>query len=172
MMLDTERLVIRSFRSDEVEKVYQLDSNYKVMKYITEGITLSKSESKKRLCSFIENYQQNDRLGVWLVELKDKKEFIGRASLLKNEDLNIIEIGYRLLPEFWGKGYASEVIESLSIYVKKKLKIDKLHAMTYPENIASKKLLEKMNFSFSREVSTFVPIPNKNILADLYFRDL
>ncbi len=77
---------------------------------------------------------------------KATEVFIGRAGLVHldyNDQQPDIEIGYDLLKAYWGKGYATELAKALIDWGFKRLSIDRIVAVTRPNNILSQKVLQK-----------------------------
>jgi RimJ/RimL family protein N-acetyltransferase len=77
--------------------------------------------------------------------------FIGRAGLLYfayDENQSDIEIGYRLHKDFWGKGYGTELVKALINWGFEHLSVNKLVAVINPDNIRSRRVLEKSGMHY------------------------
>lgn len=146
-MLETERLRFRIFDSKyETELEELFCSNDLVMKTTLKGRVFTREEFKKVLKEdFIRS--ENDKTGFWCLTSKSEDKLIGISGLLKRNDLNEIyyEFGFILKENYWGKGLATEIGAFWIKYGKEKLHLAKLVATVSPENIASKKVLEKLN---------------------------
>lgn len=88
--------------------------------------------------------------GHFMVIDKSTSKNIGHAKLVMTES-NQAEIGYLLLPEYWKKGYGSEIAETLVNRSKMIAEIEFLIAIIDPENVASRKILENQGFLFDYE---------------------
>ncbi|WP_238327973.1 GNAT family N-acetyltransferase [Paenibacillus gorillae] len=66
-----------------------------------------------------------------------------------------IEVSYEFLPDWWGNGYASEVIAMVLDYALNELHISKIIAETQTANIASCRLLEKVGMNLERTVQRY-----------------
>jgi ribosomal-protein-alanine N-acetyltransferase len=77
-------------------------------------------------------------------------EVISEAKILANKEV-IYELGFHLLPEFWGKGYGKETAQTVIKYAFETLKADILFAGHNPANVASKSLLEKIGFQYDHD---------------------
>jgi len=86
--------------------------------------------------------------GLFLVQLQDPVVPIGICGLLKRDSHPDVEIGFAYLPEFRGKGYALEAAAAVLNFAQQSLRLDRLTALTAPDNHASMKLLEKLGFEF------------------------
>ncbi|WP_240904059.1 GNAT family N-acetyltransferase [Bacillus sp. N1-1] len=98
----------------------------------------------------------------WTVFLKESQEFIGIVFLDTYHDGVKTEVGYQFLPEFWGRGYAREVVTRVIEYGFSELNLDEIVAETQTRNTASCSLLQKVGMTrgdqlerFGEEQSTF-----------------
>jgi RimJ/RimL family protein N-acetyltransferase len=106
--------------------------------------------------------------GLSLVELKESLQPIGMCGLLKRAGLDHPDIGFAFLPEFTGKGYASEVAAATLSHAKNVLNQKLILAITVPENKSSIKLLGKINMIFCKPVK----LPNQNSELLLYSNEI
>ncbi|MDQ2863884.1 MAG: GNAT family N-acetyltransferase, partial [Bacteroidota bacterium] len=89
-------------------------------------------------------------LGRWAIHTKSDYEFIGWCGLKFIEETGIIDLGYRILKNAWGNGYATETAQYTLIYGLRDLNIKTITGMAHVENIASIKILEKIGMKFNR----------------------
>jgi [ribosomal protein S5]-alanine N-acetyltransferase len=90
--------------------------------------------------------------GRWACEYKASGEVIGFAGLKFLEDLREVDLGYRLLPAYWGLGLATEACRAVVEYGRSHLHIDEIIGLVDPANRASARVLEKLDFTFIRVV--------------------
>ena len=90
--------------------------------------------------------------GLYLVELKEDGIPIGMCGLVKRDSLPDVDVGFAFLPAFWSKGYAFEAAAAVKAYGKDVLGIDRLLAITNPDNESSIRLLEKIGLKFERMI--------------------
>ncbi|SFP67957.1 GNAT family N-acetyltransferase [Parafilimonas terrae] len=127
---------------------FRVNGNEEVMQHIRKALT--RTESDKFLEENIQFYKQNPRLGRWCVMEKATNCFVGSFALvyLPFEDEKYkIQIGYALVPDAWGKGYATELTMAGINYYFANQASKTLHAITTLENDASKKVLLKCGFT-------------------------
>jgi len=113
--IETNNLILREFRDTDAEGIFKLDSDREVHKYLGNNPIKTMEEAEKIISFFHLQYKERGIGRLACVE-KSSGKFIGWAGLKLNlgekEILNgytdFIDIGYRLLPNFWGKGYATE----------------------------------------------------------------
>jgi [ribosomal protein S5]-alanine N-acetyltransferase len=150
MQLQSERLRYEKFTPTHFDNYYRLVSKTEVMQYIS-GAALDPAGALDRFSVALAADRMRKDMGFLAVFEKETNEFVGLGKIVPFEE-DFTEIGYALLPEFWGKGYASEITERLITYARGLGSIKSLIALVMPENIASVKVLTKHKFSFLREV--------------------
>lgn len=93
-----------------------------------------------------------DGFGSWVWFHKESGRFIGRAGLRRVdiEGKSVIEVGYVLLPDFWGKGFATEIATTIIEIAFEYLKVKELVSYTAITNTASQRVMEKSGFIFTR----------------------
>lgn len=136
----TEHFVLTKMTARDGEKYFRLSNNANVMKFVT-GYSLTRMESDKMLAEFLDEYGMDTYLGRYLVEDRHSGELIGAAKLDKIG--SAIEIGYRVMEEFWGKGVATEIATGLIRFAKNVLNARDVIAYVNVENAASIRVLEK-----------------------------
>ena len=95
--------------------------------------------------------------GRWACVDKASGEVIGFAGLKYLEELQGTDLGYRLLPSYWGRGLATEAALASIDYGFQQLRLPRLLGLVDPENTRSVRVLEKTGFLFDRmlEYRTF-----------------
>jgi RimJ/RimL family protein N-acetyltransferase len=105
-----------------------------------------------------ENYIRNGPLemcerlgfGLYLVETRAGAEPIGLCGLIKRDTLDDVDLGFALLPRFWGRQYAFESASAALSHGRNVLGISRIVAITSPDNHRSVNLLERLGFRFER----------------------
>ncbi|MGA9212045.1 GNAT family N-acetyltransferase [Kaistella sp.] len=158
IFIETTRLILREIIFEDVERIFLLDSNQDVMKYIGVKPVTKLEESEETINKIRKQYQENG-IARWAVIEKESNLLIGWSGLkLSTEPLNgfrnVYELGYRFLPEFWGKGYATESGRAVLEYGFNKMNLDKIYACADIQNVDSNKILkDKLGFE---EQGTFI----------------
>ena len=146
----TERLILRKLTLDDVDNIFLLDSNPDVMKYVGAPTTTSKEESKILVENILNQYEKNGTGRLAVIE-KETNQFIGWSGIkLLTDEVNgfknVYELGYRFLPEFWGKGYATESARASLDLGFNQLNAEKIYAYADVENQSSNYILTKLGF--------------------------
>ncbi|MEM4263283.1 MAG: GNAT family protein [Candidatus Woesearchaeota archaeon] len=94
-----------------------------------------------------ENIKEKRGYELGIVLKESKKEVIGGMGICKiDKEHDSAEVGYWLGKKYWGKGITSEALELLMGFAFDELKLHRLYANTFIENIASQRVLEKAGF--------------------------
>lgn len=150
--IETERLILRELQLEDVEGMYTLDSNPEVHLYLGNNPISSKQQALDVIQLVRQQYIDNG-IGRWAVIEKASGEFIGWSGLKyiteeENNHINYYDVGYRLIPSFWGKGYATESAQAVLQYGFENLNIDKIIGAAHEENTKSRRALEKCGLRF------------------------
>lgn len=95
---------------------------------------------------------RNFGFGMYRIEAKASGQTLGVCGLMKRQALDDVDLGYALLPEFCGLGYAVEAAAAVLAHARSALGLARIVAITDPDNQASIRLLEKLGFRFERMV--------------------
>jgi ribosomal-protein-alanine N-acetyltransferase len=145
--LYTERLILRRLTENDVETIFKLRSNPKLMKYIPRPLVKTMDDAKGHF-EMIENKIENNEGINWGIALKEEPQkafgVIGHYRISPENHRS--EIGYMILDEYSGNGYVTEAIESVLDYGFNDLKLHSIEAVIDPENIGSERVLQKCGF--------------------------
>jgi RimJ/RimL family protein N-acetyltransferase len=108
--------------------------------------------TQERLQLHLTHWDQHG-FGWWIARDLATSAFVGRGGLrhLIVEDEPVIELGYGLMAEFWGRGLATELAaESVRIGFEV-LRFSELTCFTLPTNLGSRRVMEKVGFVYERD---------------------
>lgn len=147
---DTDRLQHRAFTVDDAEAFFSLNGNPEVMRFTGEPPMLSIDAAREAIV----NYPDFDTVGFgrWACVLKATHTVIGFCGLKRLPDLDEVDLGYRLLPEYWGRGLATEASAACLEFGFSTLGLDRIIGLVLPENLASIRVLEKVGMRPDGEV--------------------
>ncbi|RXJ04422.1 N-acetyltransferase [Anaerobacillus alkaliphilus] len=149
-MLETNRCVLSLIHKDDYEDVKKLYLDERVREYL--GGTVTEERVKGSFTSIIE---ADDGSLYFVAREKATKQFIGTVSLDTHHDGVSTEVSYQLLPEWWGAGYATEVVKEVIQYGFTELQLPELVAETQAANEASCRLLERLGMTVKENVQRF-----------------
>lgn len=144
----TDNLILRKFKEDDYQEMYDnWASNPNVANNAGWPVHKKIESTKKLVKTWVDEYQKENVFN-WIITLKDCKKAIGSITVV-SKDLNnrVCEIGYNIGEEFWNKGYGTEAIKSVLKYLFSLNLFDIITATCFDDNIASRRVLEKNNFT-------------------------
>ena len=146
MMKIGYRIEIRKFTEEDFQEYFMLVSNADIMAMIT-GRALEHEEAEKRFEKLLCGNKVHESFGSFMVFEKETGDFIGYGKMILDiESKTEAETGYMLFPEYWGKGYATEITKLLMEKAEETAVLMKITAIIDPENAASRNVLLKNGF--------------------------
>ncbi len=141
----TPRLLLRAMTPDDAEAFFRFNSHPEVMRYTGEPPMASIDAAREA----IEHYPDWDDPGYgrWGCVLRSEGSTaapIGFCGLKYLPETGEVDIGYRLLPEYWGQGLATEAARATLDYGFSTLRLSEIVAMVLPANASSIRVLEKL----------------------------
>nr|WP_294796279.1 GNAT family N-acetyltransferase [uncultured Mucilaginibacter sp.] len=150
-IIETSRLIIREITSNDLKGMFEIDSDAEVHRYLGNDLVKSIGESEK-IIAFIRQQYLDNGIGRWAMTEKESGNFMGWTGFkFISETINgqsgYYDLGYRMLPRYWGKGYATEGATACLKYGLEILNLKPIYAMANAENAASKNVLIKTGFT-------------------------
>jgi RimJ/RimL family protein N-acetyltransferase len=144
-MFETARLWLRRPRPADERELIALDSDPEVMQYV------GSPPGPRPHADTVDRVRQ--RIGAdhgsggwWVIEGKGDGVLHGLGLLLPMPDGDDLEVGYRLARRSWGQGIATEACTALVDHALIRLSLPRVVAVIYPDNAASRRVLEKVGF--------------------------
>lgn len=148
LLLETERLLIRPFRAEDLESFLAYRNDLEVARYQGWSVPYTREQAIEFINEM--KVKQAAVQGEWLqlaVELKATGALIGDWAIhIMKSDERQAYLGYTLAREHWGKGYAIEATQRVLAYLFEELHLHRIVAECDVENTASFKLLERVGF--------------------------
>ena len=151
--LRSDRLSFRRWSTADLSLAQSLWGDLEVSRFLG---ALSPEAVQQRLNLEIAN-ENKYHVQYWPMFFRSNEEFVGCAGLRPYcPEQQIFELGYHLRPHYWAQGLATEAAKVVINYAFQTLKVSALFAAHYPGNVASRHVLEKLGFRFTRE-ELYVP---------------
>lgn len=150
-ILETARLQVRESTLSDIPDFYRIYRSPSATAYM-EPLFEDPDMEKAYLQDYIRQVYGFYGFGIWTVLLKESGKVIGRAGLNIREGYDLPELGFVIDTAFQGQGVAFEVCSAILEYARKELDFHCIQAFVQKENLPSIKLLEKLGFTYSREV--------------------
>lgn len=163
-MIETERLLLRKFTLDDIEAYFRLNSNPDVIRYTGDPAFISLDDARRVLLSApLRDYEVHGYGRLACVE-KASGELIGFCGLKYLDDMDEVDLGYRFLPDYWGKGYATESSLAVMRYGRNVMGLERIVGFVHPDNAGSVRVLVKVGMKFERQIR----IADVSFDVDLY----
>jgi len=141
LLIETPRLIIRTFNPDEGDAYAALFSDPEVNEHLPKR---TEEENRKIFRETIDADATGAILSKWAIINKTDGDFIGMGLLrVFNDDSSTLEVGYALHKKYWGQGIGTELTRTLVDFGLKQPGVTTIVAVTTPTNISSQIVLEK-----------------------------
>jgi ribosomal-protein-alanine N-acetyltransferase len=150
MVLQTPRLILRPFAEDDLDDMAALMANENFMRFSLGAY------SRDQTATFLEKVRKRDRAGLpsqFGVVLRSDEQLLGYCGFFAQivDDVEELEIGYRLHPAHWGQGLATEAARAVRDHGFEELKLPRLISLIHPDNAASRRVAEKNGMTPEKE---------------------
>jgi ribosomal-protein-alanine N-acetyltransferase len=121
------------------------------------GATLGGPQTPEEVSASIERHVarwDQDGFGYWMFRARDTGAGVARGGLSRAHvgGRDEVEVGWSVMPERWGQGYATELGAAALDVAFRVLGVESVVSYTLPDNLASRRVMEKLGFSYEREV--------------------
>ena len=148
--LETERLVIREFMDDDAPELARAFADPEVLWWLTERFAVD--AARGWVARARDGYGRSG-MGLYAVCLRDGERLIGDCGLVVQtvESHALVEIGWHLERDSWGRGYATEAARAV-LTLAEELGVRRVHSLIVPDNVRSRRVAEKLGMSVERQV--------------------
>jgi ribosomal-protein-alanine N-acetyltransferase len=143
--LTTDRLLLRRWRDDDREPFARINADLRTMEFFPAPLSRAESDA---LLDRLEASIDRHGFGFWAVELRDSGELAGFTGLnvpaFEAPFTPAVEIGWRLAPEHWGRGYASEAARAALAFGFERAGAERIVSFTAVLNERSQRVMERI----------------------------
>jgi len=144
-VLTSDRLRLRQFNENDLDNVFKGLSHPDVIPYY--GISFKTKEATKEQMTWFADLEKNKKGLWWAVCSKEDNTFLGAGGLNDwSHEHKKAEIGFWLLPKFWGKGYMKEAMPVIVNHAFNQMGIHRIEGFVESENSNCKRAMSKLNF--------------------------
>jgi RimJ/RimL family protein N-acetyltransferase len=152
MIVETKRLLLRKITIEDAAFVLRLVNEPSFVSNIGDKGLKNLNDAERFILKGYWTNQEHSGYGMFLVELKGEGDSIGGCGLLYRKVLDVTDIGFAFLPEYWNRGFAYEAAAAILKYGHTTLEIKKIVGLTSADNLGSIKLLKKLGMDFEKTV--------------------
>jgi RimJ/RimL family protein N-acetyltransferase len=153
VFLQTRRMTLFEFAPEQALDLLRLGLEHRVAQHILDAPLNTLAEISGMLVHIERIYRERPGLGMWYAT--DRHGFLGKFSLMPSTEEGQVEIGTRLLPRAWGRGYALEGGAALCQHAFDRLGLPALIGLCVPDNRSVPPLLERLGFRADGQTTQF-----------------
>ena len=154
VILETDRLILRAWEITDLDDFFE----YASVEGVGEKAGWEHHKSKDKSLEILKMFMEEKK--IFAIVLKENQKAIGSIGIEElgeelDKDLDNLsgrELGYVLNKDYWNKGIMTEAVSKVVDYCFNTLKLNFLMASYFNHNIASKKVLENLNFKFYKDI--------------------
>jgi RimJ/RimL family protein N-acetyltransferase len=142
-VIRTERLLLRLWRDDDKPPYAALNADPQVRQYLQGTITRERSDA---FVDAIAEHWRRHGWGLWAVEVPGIASFVGHIGLWPADfgGRSMVEVGWRLAREHWGRGYATEGARAALRFGFETVGLPEIVSFTVPQNVRSLRVMERI----------------------------
>jgi len=141
--LQTERLLLRMFREDDLEPYATMCADPEVMRYLGDGKVLARPDVWRQIAMILGHWQLRG-YGLFALEEKATGALVGRAGFFEPEGWPGFELGWMLRRASWGQGYATEAARRLLAHAFTDMKRERVISLIRAANAPSIRVAERL----------------------------
>jgi RimJ/RimL family protein N-acetyltransferase len=146
--LRTERLLLRPWRDDDLAAFAAMSADSAVMEFL---LPFPEPAACQAWVAWARGHWDQHGFGQWVVEIPGEASFIGVIGLaVVDYDAHFtpaVEIAWRLVRAYWGRGYATEAARAALDYGFGELGLSEIVAVTVPANLRSRRVMERLGMT-------------------------
>jgi [ribosomal protein S5]-alanine N-acetyltransferase len=163
--IETDRLIIRDHIEEDIESVHNLLSDEKAMHYLPDIKTNTLDESKQNLYEAIKESHLESRTKYFfaIIERTTDKYIgeIGYTVIIDSSEGKVVNLGYFILPMYWGKGFVTETAKAVADYAFNSGNVIKIETGCVKENVGSEWVMKKVGMIKEAELVKHVLLHSK-----------
>lgn len=147
MILSTPRLRLEPYQDSHFEGLLALNSDPVVMRFIERPDTADDVQAQIRTATKLWERLGHSR---WSFIDRETQQLVGAGDIqhIDEDEANPLEVGWRLPPEHWGKGFATEAGHAMLRFAFDRLRVPEVYAVADPENYASVRVMQRLGMRY------------------------
>lgn len=153
-ILEIGSFTMRPIESSDLDALAEIWADPEVTRFLpSRGVAIPREKAEKALFTFVEHWQRGYE--IWAIVENTSSQMIGYCGLRYLDELSEVEVLYGLSKTYWGRGIATQAAKTAVLYGLNVAKLNRIIAMVLPDNIASKKVIEKAGLQYEKEIYIF-----------------
>jgi len=151
-LIRSERLQMRELELEDDEFILRLLNEDSFLRFIGDKGVRTLSDAREYITTGPMDSYRRFGFGLYLTSLRDSGLPIGICGLVKRDALVDVDVGFAFLSQHWSRGYAAESAAAVLAYGRQQLRLQRIVAITAPDNHGSIAVLEKIGLKFERMI--------------------
>jgi len=152
-LFETQRMRLRPVTVDDAELMLAIWNDPAFIRNVSDRGIRTVEQAREAIEGGAQKLFKDYGYGPYCMSLKTGGAMIGICGLFKRENLENPDIGFGVLPDYCGKGYAGEAAVAVVDYARNELGLDVLTAIVSPTNAPSIGLIEKLGLRFEQMIT-------------------
>ena len=150
MIIETGRLIVRTFREEDTDALYSIKTDPRVKEFCPDFLDVNTERAD--ILDYIRTFQKTEERGdtdtwrCYAIESRETGKVMGALSFCKQKMLHEYDLGWMMISAYTGKGYASEAAEAVAEDFCRAHGVDYLTVVMDTDNPASRRTAEKSGF--------------------------
>lgn len=167
-VIDTPRLRLFRLAAEDAPLMLAIWNDPKFIRHVFDRGIRTVEQAQEALAAGALRMYEEFGFGPFGLALRSNNEPVGICGLFRREGLDDTDIGYAVLPDYRGLGYAREAAVAVIEYARDSLGLQRLTAIVSPNNVASINLTEQLGFRYERTIR----MPGSDDVVSIYARRL
>ena len=151
-VLSIAGFTMRPIQLSDLDPLAAIWADPEVTRFLpSRGAPISRENVEKSLHSFVDHWCQRG-YGIWAVVADDSAQMLGYCGLRHLDELDEVEVLYGLAKAYWGRGITTQAAKASILYGFNVANLDKVIAMTLPDNKASRRVMEKAGLRYEKQI--------------------
>jgi ribosomal-protein-alanine N-acetyltransferase len=150
-VLETERLVLRPFRADDLDDLCAVLGDPEVARFIGTGQPRGREEVRERLQRILDHWQEHG-FGLWVLIAKEGGGFVGHCGVGYLHGRGDAELSYTLARPYWGRGLATEAVKRVLRHAFEVLRLPRVIGVARVHNVASQRVMLRAGMTFREDI--------------------
>lgn len=152
--LQTGRLFLRLFRPEDIVPYFQILNREETLRYFPGSTAPTEAGTRDAILRALGHWEARG-YGLWAIQSLETGALLGRTGLQYITETDEVEVDFIVDRSVWGKGVATEAARAALRFGFDRLDVDEIVGIVHPDNLASRRVLEKVGMDLSREEPYF-----------------
>ncbi len=148
--IETTRLCLKRFRNEDLNRYAAIMSDDEIGKWFPGGKGFTIEQATKSFGSILKHWEKHG-FGIYAVTRREDGILLGRCGLNYIDETSEVEVDFVIAKNYWRRGYATEAAKACLAYGFEALNLDRIIALSKPENVASRRVMEKAGMRYVKD---------------------